>query len=222
MKNWARLCVAAWAAATTHLVAGVAMVCVLRNGLATNPDLMARLRFITEHPVSWTMAWLCWNGAALTILYFFVCLFRVNQSNDGWLLFPVMLATAGVAADLTAEAIAMGVWPEVAVQGLRAGTTATQQFEVLDRTVTMLTGYLANGLYALATILVVWPTRSDYPRAVWLAGLGVGGAGLALSIAALYGSVPALLWTNALLVPCIVFWQVGVGITAGKRTQALE
>jgi len=222
MRNWARLRTAAWAAAATHLVAGVAMVCVLRKGLATNPDLVSRLQFITKQPVLWTMAWLCWNAAALTILYFFVCLFRVNESDHGRLLFPVMLVTAAVAVDLSAEAIAMGVWPEVAARGLRAGSTAMGQFEVLDRTVTMLTGYLANGLYALATMLVVWPTRSDYPRAVWLAGLGVGGAGVALSVAALYDSVPALVWSNALLVPCIVVWQIGVAITAGKRARALR
>jgi hypothetical protein len=221
MSNWARLRAAAWAAAATHLVAGAAMACILRKGLATNPDVEARLRFITEQPVSWTMAWLCWNAAALTILYFFVCFFRVNQSDNGRLLFPVMLVAAAVAADLTAESIAMGVWPEVAVQVLRARTTAMGQFEMWDRTVTMLTGYLANGLYALATMLAVWPTRSDYPRAVWLVGLAVAGVGVALSIAALYDSVPALVWTNALLVPCIILWQVGVAITAGKRARAL-
>jgi hypothetical protein len=81
----------------------------------------------------------------------------------------------------------------------------------------MLTGYLANGLYTLATVLAVWATRRVYAPWIWSAGFAVGVFGFAMSASALADSVTGLFWANAGLVPAIVVWQVGVAINASKR-----
>lgn len=211
MNEWLRLRNAAWLALVTHTIAAIAMVGVLRHGLATNPDWSAREVFIVEHRALWTSAWLCWNAAALSILYFFVCFSRTRPDNAG-LRFAVMLATAGVACDLMAESIAMGVMPAV---------SGGEVFNVLGRAVEMMSGYVANGLYALATLFVVWLTRHDYRPPVWRTGLCVCGAAIALSIAVLRNSVAGMVWSNVVLLPCIVLWQLGVAITAGKRARVL-
>lgn len=225
-RAWARLSFAAWLCLAIHLLAGIAMATVLRHGLGTNTDLPARMNFLVGHQAMWIAAWFSWNAAALTILYFYTCFVHAHmidrKGGNGFLRFAVMLTVAAIAADLSAEAIEMGVLPGIArraVTELHSGDTgsAVQQFLMLDRIAVMLTGYLANGLYTMSALLLILPTRHAYPGWTWGAGLVVGVSGIALSVAALIDSVPGMVWSNAVLVPAIILWQVGVAVTAGKR-----
>ena len=208
------------------------MALILRQGLETNPDLEARLMFLVGHRPLWIGGWLTWNAAALSILYFYAA-FAWAHATDGTtpttsLTFAVILSAVGVATDLAAEAIEMGVLPGLARQALTeaaqgaAQTMAASTFLVLHRSAVVLTGYLANGLYTLSALLLTCSTCRAYPRWVWMAGLGVGILGLALSGASLVNSVAGMFWANVLLVPCIVLWQVGVAITAAKRARPLS
>ena len=226
-RVWLRLRFAAWLALVIHLVAGFAMALILRQGLETNPDLEARLMFLVDRTPLWIGGWLTWNAAALSILYFYAA-FAWAHATDGKtptspLAFAVILSTVGVAADLAAEAMEMGVLPGLARRVLAdathdvAHTTAVLTFLSLHRSAVMLTGYLANGLYTLSALLCVCSTRHAYPRWVWVAGLGVGMSGLALSEASLVNSIAGMFWSNVALVPCIMLWQIGVAVTAAKR-----
>src|SRR5688572_2577835 len=79
---WRRLSRAAILSLIVHLAAGIAMLVVLRHGLETNPDLNGRLRFLTEQKAQWIAAWLVWNAAALSILYFFVAFAAVHAKEN--------------------------------------------------------------------------------------------------------------------------------------------
>jgi hypothetical protein len=226
---WRRLSRAAIVSLIVHLAAGIAMLVVLRHGLETNPNLDDRLRFLTEHKAWWIAAWLVWNAAALSILYFFVSFAsahaRENRAQTALLQLAVLMATAGIAADLSAEAIEMGVLPRLAYEALgdrgeRGFAAAHSNFHAWHRAAVMLTGYLANGLYTLAAILITWTTRRSYPAWTWLAGLVVGAAGLSLSAAALSDSAAGMLWSNVVLVPAILTWQLGVALAAAERARA--
>lgn len=196
---------AAWTAFAAHLLAGIAMAVILRHGLDTNPDLAARMRFISEHRVLWVSAWLAWNAAALSILWFYVSFAGVYGAPG----IAVPLAVAAVAADLGAEAIEMGLLPAL---------SSPEDFLAWHRACVMLTGYLANGLYTLVAVLLAWGARRTHPAWVSAFAAGVGVFGLWLSLAALAGSVPGMLWSNAGLLPCLLGWLAGVATRAKRIT----
>ena len=198
---------AAWVAFAAHLLAGTALALILRHGLETNPDLAGRMRFLAEHRTLWISGWLTWNVAALSMLWFSVSFAEAH----GGLRIAVALVSAAVAADLGAEAIEMGVLPSLSV---------SSEFLTWHRVCVMLTGYLANGLYTFASILLAWKARREYPG--WVSALAVGVAlfGTLLSASALAGSTKGLFWSNAGLMPCLLGWMVGVALTATGRSRA--
>lgn len=202
-----RLRIAAWTALGVHFVAGVALALVLRHGLETNADLADRLAFIVRRRSLWTAAWATWNVAAASILYLFYALWKAHGGAACRL--AVAVSAAGAAADLTAEAIEMFVLPPLAARGL-VDPAAAVVFLKTHRQAVLLTGGLANGLYTASTWLVVLSTWSRYRALTRAAGVGVGLAGAALSAAAVMGSVSGLMWTNAVLLPCLVMWQAGI------------
>lgn len=213
-ERWVGLSRAAWLATATHLAAGLAMLLVLRQGLETNPSLEARGRFIADHTALWTAAWLTWNAAALSILYFCVAFAGAHktEANQTTLAFAVALCTAGMACDLSAESIEMGMLP-----GL-AGDTG--RFLLWHRSAVLLTGYVANGLYTAAILVLWWITRSAYGRLEVAVGLLLCLAGLALSCAALAGSVSGMFWSNAVLLPSLLVWLAAVARDASRRARA--
>jgi hypothetical protein len=228
-KAWRGLGHAAWLCLIIHLLAGIAMAVILRQGLATNPDFIARLEFVSSNKTLWISAWATWNAAAMAILYFYASFVHAH-GLDGTstkakapLKFAVIWTIAAVAADLSAEAIQMGVLPGVAGRALTelaAGSSspAAQLFLALDRIAVMMTGYMANGLYSVSALALVYTTRAAYPRWTFSAGLLVGVAGIALSIASLIGSVSGMVWSNIFLIPCLIAWQAGVALTAANRS----
>jgi len=85
----------------------------------------------------------------------------------------------------------------------------------LHRVAVMLSGYVANGLYSVTALILVWGARHAYPAWVSTIGLAVGVFGIALSVAALLDSVGGMFWTNVFLVPCLLLWLAAVAIIEG-------
>jgi predicted DCC family thiol-disulfide oxidoreductase YuxK len=218
LNRWRRLSRATFIALALHLVAGLAMALVLARGLETNADILERLRFLAEHAGAWRAAWLTWNVAALSIIYFYASFARAHDENGAPMRVAVLLGAAGVIADLSAEAIEMIAAPGLAARVL-AEPGALSIFLSTHRRAVLLTGFLANGLYTAAAVLLCWFARHAYPRWVLAAGMGVGASGTWLSAAALMNSVEGMLWSNAVLIPCIVFWLAGVAAAASVRAR---
>jgi hypothetical protein len=211
VSPWSRLARAAWIAVATHALAGLAMLLVLRQGLETNPDLDARLRFVAEHRAAWIGAWLVWNAAAVSILYFCVAFAAAHRgdAHHAGLSFGVALCGAAIACDLGAESILMGLLPYLAAD---RGT-----FVVWERAAILLTGYVANGLYTGAILTLVVASRRAYAVHATAVGLLMAAAGIALSAAALLGSVSGMFWTNAVLLPSLLLWLALVARDAAQR-----
>lgn len=205
--DWKRLERAAWVSLGVHLVAGVAMLLVLRQGLATEPDLGRRMIFVAVNAAWWRAAWGTWNLAALSILWFFYSFGKVRPARGA-----LLVGSVAVALDLAAEALMMWRLPSLALAGDVLGFLHT------DRRAVLLTGFAANGLYTLASLLLVKSSRGTFPRWTEAAGWGVGAAGAWLSWAAWAGSTAGMLWSNAALVPCLVVWQLGVALEARRRS----
>lgn len=211
--DWRRLERAAWLSLGVHLIAGLAMALVLRWGLETNPDLGMRLRFLTERTWLWRAAWGTWNIAALSIIWFFYAFARALPA--GLSRAALRIGFAAVALDLSAEAIEMWHLPGLAADALAGQGVGA--FHAAHRAAVLLTGFGANGLYTLASVILVWSSRTAFPRWTKIPGWGVGAAGAALSWAAWTGSTAGMFWTNVFLVPCITAWQLGVALTARRR-----
>lgn len=221
--RWRRLRVAAWLGFVTHILAGLAMLTVLRNGLETNPVFLERAKYIADHVVLWRLAWFSWSIAAVAILYFFasfVWAHGVSLADPADVRrFALLLATVAVAADLAAEAIEIGVVPGWAQRVVADDVTeggdrfSANHFCALRRTSVMLSGYLANGLYSATALTLALGTRRRYPRWVWSSGIGVGLSGFALSVACLLDWVGGMFWSNVFLVPLILVWLAGVGLS---------
>lgn len=198
---------AALLALILHLIAGLGMALILSQGLATNADVQARLNFLVDHRTAWTVSWLTWTAAALSILYFYL----VFASGELRLILrlAVLLTAAAIGPDLAGQAIEIGILPKIAGRAL-VSSTDRDLFFLLDRIAVMLSGYIANGLYSLSAILLSWLTRRAYPVGVWIAGLAVGISGWILSVAALVDSLRGMFWSNVILVPLLLIWLGGV------------
>jgi hypothetical protein len=200
-----RLRTAALIALVVHLVAAVAMFFILRHGLETNPNFQDRLRYIVNERGWWVFGWLTWTAAAVAILYFYSAFAEVHRPGR----LAVMLTAAGIAADLSGQAIEIGVLPAIA-QRVMETNVGIDLFVSLHRTAVMLSGYVGNGLYSMSALILVWSTRRFYAVWLWSIGLGVGTVGLILSIAVLFDSVAGMFWTNVLLLPTLLVWLAGV------------
>lgn len=214
-RPWSQLSRAAWLAFGVHLIAGLAMALILRHGLETNADLTDRLRFVAGRRLWWTTGWLTWTVAAATILNFyarFAAAHRARGVSPSPLKTAVLLTIVAVAADWTAQAVEVFVLP-----GLAQAGNATA-FLAWHRAAVVLTGFLANGLYTLSALLLVWTTRSAYPRWIQAVGFGVVTGGAILSAAAWADSATGMLLANVVLVPCLLAWLVGVAISAASQS----
>jgi hypothetical protein len=210
-----RLRQAALLAFFLHLLAGIGMVVILRQGLDTNPDFQDRLTFLINHRWLWTVAWLSWSLAALAILNFYMSFAAAHNPTDfptSALSLAILLTVAAVGLDLTAQAVEVGILPNLAVQVLSA-PGGTEVFRGLHRLAVLMSGCVANGLYSLSALMLAWSTRRAYLPWVWMAGIAAGIFGLSLSVAALADSVAGMFWTNVLLVPSILIWLAGVATT---------
>jgi hypothetical protein len=217
--HWKILRRSAWIAIVTHFVGGVSMLMILRQGLETNPDFNNRLHFLVDHKVLWIAGWLPWSIASLAILYFYTSFARAhkNSSNLSRKLGPlaVLLSLVGVGFDLTAQWIEMTKIPELALKAL--SDPFNMEFLFIHRKAMMFTGFMANGLYSLSALLLVSMAWRSYANWIRVAGLSVGIVGLTASGAVFLNSVSGMFWTNAILVPCILVWQLGILLSHTKK-----
>ena len=221
---WARLSKAAFIAALIHFVAGLFMALVLRQGLDTVP-LTDRLAFLANHSDWWTIGWLSWNLAALAILYFYYCFAEAHKDDDASsfiLHFAVLLTVTGMALDFFAEAIEVGVLPNLAQMSLvHSGTTSfsfTEMFIVLHRLAVMATGCFSNELYTLSAALLIYASRHKYNWFVKGLGCVLVIAGFWLSIACLLSSTTGMFLANVILLPALILWLLSIAYVNWKST----
>lgn len=194
---------AAYATAALNVVAAAALLLVMKPGLPVEGStLEARMAFVRERTVLWCGGWLLWHGATIALLAFYVGLAgTVGRRSPLASAVAVVCAGAGLAADFAAQSISMGLAP----------TLGPAAFEVAEGVVSVVSGYLGNGLYTLAGAILVWAGRAELPRPLVLLSLPAWVAGFALSAACLARSPAAQLASTAVLFPTFVLWSALVG-----------
>jgi hypothetical protein len=190
----------AFLTAAANALAGLAMLFVLRMGLPPE-GLSVRSAFILSHRVAWRLEWLSWNVAAITLLALFLALASRWRKEAPFLCgLAIVVAAAGLAADLGAE-------------GLLAGFTGStlHDLSLVQSEALLLTGYVGNGLYTVAGILLTAAGRKELPKGLLgLAGL-VWVTGLWLSAATLLGSSTGEAVSTAILMASFVLWAALLG-----------
>ena len=195
----------AYAAAAINLLASVVMLFVLRPGLPARGDFVAlrsRHAYVSTHLAAWRIGWLLWNAAAVVLLAFFVVLsLRWRDRAPVVSRLALVVAGAGLAADLIAEAVLMSL----AQRFPAGGYVGAEAFAIL------LTGYVGNGLYTVAGILLTWAGRRDLPALLLYVAVPVWVAGLWLAAATLGGSTTGQVLSTSVLMPMFVLWAFLVG-----------
>lgn len=183
-----------------NLAAAIVMLGVLRPGVpAGEAELEARIAHVASNATGWRLGWLVWNLAAIALIALYVALaLRWRDRAPVLCRVAVLLAAAGLAADLGAETLLMVVSP-----GAEPST-----FALVEDIALPLTGYLGNGLYTLAGILLTIAGRSVLPRALVATAALAWAAGLALSAATLVGSETGQFAATAVLMPVFVAWTL--------------
>jgi len=149
------------------------------------------------HALLWRIGWLFWHGADFGLLAFYLALAsRWRRRYPIRCDLALVAATAGLAADVAAQTLYMGLGP----------ASSPASFGTMEAVAGLLTGYMANGLYTVAGILLVWAGASELPRSLLLLSLPAWLAGIALSLASLAGSTTGQLWSTAALMPLFVIW----------------
>src|SRR5205823_7486235 len=154
---------AAYVAAGANLAAAAALMLVLQPGLPLpGSDQASRQAYLAEHTVAWWLGWLLWHAAAIALLAFYVGLAGIwGQRAPIRCGLALLCAAAGLAADLGAQTLYMGVLPGLGADAFAAVETAAGT----------LTGYLGNGLYTVAGLLLTWAGLGELPR--YLVALGL-------------------------------------------------
>ena len=193
----------AFFAAAANLVAAVAMLLVLAPGLPAGDSALAeRAAYVSDHVGVWRAGWFLWHLAAIGLLALFVGLATMWREDAPILTrLALLCAGAGLAADLAAEAILMGVSPRLGLG----------RFAIVEEVGVVLTGYLGNGLYTVAGILLTWSGRRILPRPLLILGAAVWAAGLVLSAATMEGESDLQFASTATLMPLFVAWAFLLG-----------
>ena len=177
----------AYLASALNALAAAAMLLLLR------PGLLGDQAWIAEHKPMWIVGWLLWQAAAIGLVAFYsVLAIRFRERAPVRTQTALVVAGAGLAADLAAETYLM-VRPDAV------------------RLLAPLTGYLGNGGYTVAGILLLSACARGMPR--WLIALGAltFAAGIALSAASLAQSETAETITTAALMPLFILWSFAMG-----------
>ncbi|HEY7061807.1 MAG TPA: hypothetical protein VII06_10020 [Chloroflexota bacterium] len=194
---------AAYVAAAVHVVAAAAMLVLLQPGLpVAGSALAARMAYVGGQTGVWWLGWLAWHAADVALLAFYVALAgQWGRRAPLRCALALLLTAAGVADDLAAQAVYMGVAPRL----------EPEAFQVAELAAGLLTGYVANGLYTLAGLLLVWAGAAELPGYLVALSLPVWAAGLALSAATLMDSPGGQFWSVAVLMPTVVVWTALMG-----------
>lgn len=211
--------------ACAHTVGAFAMAFLLAPGLDTNPDVKERILYIFSNSQVWKLGWASWMVSAVSFLIFTYYFYRFHlaspDSNKKLLLAALGTVSIAVLADLIFESREMFYLTDL-VQDSR--NTNIERVFLLNHQIFMVgSGIIANLLYCLSTLFSVMTTRSAYPIWVQCLGFGVFIFGVAASIFCYTGIVSGMFWSNAFLIPMIVFWQLGVAVrSASKNSDSVE
>jgi len=170
------------------------MLLVLRGGTEAEPSLVARMAYVHTHAAAWRAGFAVWMAAGVSVLALYAW-WAGAVRNRRLAAAALVTAAAGLACDLSGEALYMGWLPLLAHDPPR--------FDHVQRLGTVLTSVFANGFYTAAGMMLTLGTPG-LPRAVRALAWVVWMAGIALSICGAMGWATGLVAASGVLFPALV------------------
>jgi hypothetical protein len=194
---------AAFAAAIMGTLGLAAVAAWLRRGLPfEGADLSERAAYLLKHSRCWTWGWLVCTLGALSVVNLYRALAgRWRSACEERCRLAMVLASAGLAADLSGIAIWM-----IAAPGIEPENLA-----LVDKLALALSLFVAKILYSLAGLLLVWAGWRELPRGLGLLSLAVWLAGFTVAGKTACDAGSHLLWPLAALVVLFVTWSALLG-----------
>lgn len=196
---------APWLCVAAHLLALAMLILVLRHGGLIEPDVVARGRYISAHPVAWSLGWSTWMLAAASLVGFYAW-WGSRLTAQSVALIAVLITAVGMFCDFGGESLLA----LLLVERASSGGDSAALFAGVERAFVLLSAGAANGLYTLggALLTLATPNLPAWVRAAmwgtWLAGAG-------MSVAAAFGSISGLVISSAFLFPLMLVWMVWLG-----------
>lgn len=188
------LAVAPYLCAALHALAGVCMLLVLRGGTEAQPSLVARMAYVEAHAAAWRAGFAVWMAAGMSVLALYAW-WAGALRNRRLAVTALVIAAAGLACDLSGEALYMGWLPLLTHDAARFGH--------VQHVGTVLTSVFANGFYTAAGVALTLGTPG-LPRPVRALAWVVWIAGVALSTCGAAGWAAGLVAASGVLFPGLV------------------
>jgi hypothetical protein len=188
------LAAAPYVSAALHAAAGLAMLLVLRGGTEAEPRLAARMAYVQAHAAAWRAGFAVWMMAGMSVLALYAWWARAVRSRRAALA-ALLVAGAGLACDLSGEALYVGWLPLL--------TEDAARFDHVQRLGTVLTAVFANGFYTAAGVVLTLGTPG-LPGRVRVLAWVVWGAGVVLSVCGAVGWAAGLVVASGVLFPALV------------------
>jgi hypothetical protein len=200
----------AWFCFGVHVVALVAMLLVLINGLLLG-DVQSRRAFVATHALAWSIGWLIWMPASLALVMFFMAMADALPYK-GWGLLATGIALVGAVMDWSSETVWIFLSPTWAIQSASDPFYA-HLYAVWDLAYNALSMGMANLLYTVGGIILVAITMrtKNFPRGLFWLGTLVWSLSLAFSYAGFMGDGLGIFVVSSGLFPLFMAWVLLVG-----------
>ncbi len=167
----------AWVNVAVHATALVLALIRIRPG-SPLVGLSERAAYLARYPVAWSLGWGSWMLCTLALIAFFAALAERLPERSGMAHLAVVLAAAGGGIDLLCDVIYITVLPALA----SGDPPPRETFLALEGTAVAGGLVVANGLYALGTLLLTFSLRgrTEIGGLIVATGYGVFGFGMVL------------------------------------------
>jgi len=199
------------------------MLFFLAQGLDAAWPIETRLLYITNHQVLWTVCWIAWIFAAVSLIYFLVnwgilLEHLATESMRPKIVFGVLISALGMIPDTIAETLYIGLIPQLAnnakVNLAGSPSGAFHEFAMWQQCINLITGFLGNGFYCVGglTLALISLKTKPFPKKWALASFPIWLVGFGLSVAALLDHNAMLKFTTAFTMVAFVVWAACLGI----------
>lgn len=191
----------------------------------------ARLAFIAAHVAPVRIGWFLWETATLSLVATFLVVARSLDAERTSAIRVLAFAAVALGSipDSMNNLINATILPDIA----RAWQTLPQSargaaeldFHLWDRAAVVLTGTLANALYATGGWLLLAAARRtrDYPRWLCWIQIPLWTSTSLMAVAAAADSLAGLVTTVAITMICFVLWGYGTAfLWLGRRASAAD
>jgi hypothetical protein len=191
----------AWVNALLH-GAGLLFVALCMRPGTPAAELSARIAYLQEHPLGWSVGWCVWMLCVPTLVSFLILTARQLPEHATLPRLAFIIAVAGAGFDLFCDAAYIVVLPHV------AGQQNPALFQTVEKLLAIGSLFVANGFYSAATLLMTLALRErgGLQHCTVPVGYGVAGFGFALAAAAFTGWPWHVEWTAGLTIGLFCTW----------------